>query len=81
MVISGTAMRHQRLQCLAMRRKLWQETFIAGVEAFFGGVDDATMEILGIAEGHRWIREVQFAENFAALATRLQGNPARRRPA
>ena len=37
------------------------------VEALFGGVDDAAVQVVGVAEGHRVNGEIDLAEGLAAF--------------
>ena len=48
-----TAVGHQRLQALAMRRKLWQETFMAESKPASVASMTRQLQVFGVAEGHQ----------------------------
>ena len=60
-------MRHQWLKRLGHAQEAVAGNVHRRIEAFLGGVDDATVQVVGIAEGHRVNGEIEFAEGFAAL--------------
>ena len=60
-------MGHQRLQGLGHAQEAVAGHVHGRIETGFGGVDDAAVQVVGVAESHRVNGEVDFAEDFAAL--------------
>jgi len=60
-------MRHQGLHCLGHAQEAVAGNIHGRIEAGFGGVDDAAVQVVAIAEGHRVNGEIKFTELVATL--------------